>query len=341
MRRRGFLGALAASSLMLGLPKAGLAADQSDEFDPAISTRAPALRVLLGHGQAQPAADGFVFNGRPYRGSFAPQPDGTIVSTVGLEEYLYSVVPKEMSPSWPAAALQAQAICARTYVLQRSNPRRTYDLVPSEADQVYSGMATESAAGRAAVDATAANVLRFEDQFAEVLYSSCCGGRTEASSDAWGGAVFPYLQSVACPYCTASPDYRWQRELALADVAQAFDRELAPFGAIRGIAISQTDTSGRARTVELIAERGSALVKGSAFRARVGSRVIRSLLITRVSAPPGVDPAQAPERVLIEGGGLGHGVGLCQWGARGMALAGAMARDILQLYFPGTHIGSS
>jgi len=341
-RSRFLAGAIALPCVTLSLPKGALA--EQEEYDPAVSAPTAALRVLLGKGDASPSPDGFTFNGRHYRGTFTRTTDGAIVSTVPLEEYLYSVVPREMSPSWPAAALQAQAICGRTYVLQRSNPRRNYDLVPSELDQVYGGIASESASARAAVDATAGQVLRYGDRFAEVLYSSCCGGRTEASSDAWGGAPFPYLQSVVCPYCTDSPDYRWQREVPLQSLAQLFADELAPFGALRGVRIGETDESGRAKTIELVAERGSAFVKGSSFRLRVGTRIVRSLLITKLEASatrsPTPDPAQAGQTVAIEGGGLGHGVGLCQWGARGMALDGRSARDIVSLYFPGTSIGN-
>ncbi len=246
---------------------------------------------------------------------------------------MYSVVPREMTSSWPASALQAQAICARTYVLQRSNPRRDYDVVPSELDQVYGGIASESPAARVAVDETAGQVLQYGTQFAQIMYSSCCGGHTEASADAWGGTPFAYLGGVVCPYCVASPEYRWQREVDRSSIETAFAQELAPYGALQTVRISQNDGSGRARTVELAGDRGSAFVRGSAFRIRVGARVIPSLLITKMEPS-----AQAPDRIAIEGGGLGHGVGLCQWGARGYALAGGSCRDILSLYFPGTQI---
>jgi stage II sporulation protein D len=309
-------------------------AQTDDESDPATSARSPELRVLLGMGDAAPGtADGFTFEGRPYRGRFERIESGEVVSTVGLEEYLYSVVPHEMSPSWPAAALQAQAVCARTYVLARSNPRRPYDVVPSELDQVYAGMAAESPSGRAAVDASAGSVLRYGAAFAQMMYSSCCGGHTEASSDAWGGAPFPYLASVPCTTCTPSPYYRWSRELDLGAVAAAFAQELAPYGALRALQLGPRDPSGRSRSLELVAERGSTFVKGSTFRLRVGSRVLPSLLIAKMQAS-----TEAPERIAIEGGGLGHGVGLCQWGARGMALQGASVPEILNFYFPGTEI---
>lgn len=320
--------------LTMALAFASGAAARADDFDPAVSARSAELRVLLGPGDARPQAQGgFTFDGRSYRGSFTRLQNGTIVNTLRLEEYLYSVVPHEMTASWPSAALQAQAVCARTYVLQRSDPRRDYDVVPSQIDQVYSGIAEESAAGRAAVDATAGFVLRFGAQFAQAMYSSCCGGHTESATDAWGGIAVPYLSGVVCSTCTQSPYYRWTRELELSEVARAFPDELAPFGALTAVILGPADPSGRIRNVELQGERGSAFIKGSAFRLRIGTRVLPSLLISKITPA-----AQATERIVIEGAGLGHGVGLCQWGARGLALTGTSYSDILRFYFPGIEI---
>ncbi len=328
--RRGTFIALAAATA--AYPRK--ARTQTDA-DPASGSAAPALRVLLGRGDAtpDPGGNGFSFNGRAYRGSFTREPDGSVVNVVDLEQYLYAVVPHEMPPSWPPAALQAQAICARTYVLQRSNPRRAYDVVPSEADQVYGGMAAESPAGRFAVDATAGQVMRFDNGYASIAYSSCCGGHTEASADAWGGAFFPYLAGIVCPYCMQSPNYRWTATVALQDIAQRFGQQLAAAGTLQSVRVVDLDASGRARTFELMADRGSTVVKGSAFRLGLGPRVVRSLLIT------GLRSDASSQSVVIDGGGLGHGVGMCQWGARGMAQAGRNARDVLAFYFPGTEIG--
>ena len=310
---------------MLGaLPLLSVRAARAQSYaDPAMWSRRPALRVLLGRGN---------FDGRSYRGTFQRLEDGQIVNVVDLEEYLYSVVSREMSPRWPAAALEVQSICARTYVLQRSDPRRPYDLVPSELDQIYDGIAGETPASIAAVNATSAKVMKFGGAFARVAYSSCCGGHTEGSSDAWGGAAFPYLDGVVCTTCAASPNYRWTTMIALDSVATRFSLELAPFGALSDVRLTERDASGRARAFELVAERGSAIVAGSAFRRGLGSRVLPSLLVTKVQRSVN-EPV-----ISIEGGGLGHGVGLCQWGARGMALDGRAALDILAFYFPGATV---
>lgn len=303
---------------------------QSDS-DPAMASASPALRVLLGPGEVTPAQSGFLFNGQLYRGTFARLDDGSIVDVIGIEEYLYSVVGREMSARWPPAALEAQAISARTYVLQRSNPRRSYDLVPSEIDQVYQGVSGETPAARAAVNASMAQVLRFGNEYATVAYSSCCGGHTEASADAWGGTPLPYLAGVACGYCTDSPNYHWSASLQLQDVAARFSAQVAQAGDLRNVRVAGIDASGRARAFELVGDRGRTVVRGSAFRVAVGARLLRSLLITHLQ----LDNAEA---IALEGAGLGHGVGMCQWGARGLALTGRTAREILALYFPGTSV---
>jgi stage II sporulation protein D len=314
VRRSAFLVLGALPSLCARAARA-----QSDA-DPASWSRQPALRVLLGRGN---------FDARMYRGTLQRLDDGQVVNVVNLEAYLYSVVSREMSPRWPPAALEVQSISARTYVLQRSDPRRPYDLIPSELDQTYNGIAGETPASIAAANATRGQVLKFADAFARVAYSSCCGGHTEASSDAWGGAPFPYLQGVVCTACSASPNYRWTTMLALDAIAGRFLPELAPLGALRDVRVTDRDSSGRARAFELIAEHGSTVVAGSAFRRGLGTRVLPSLLVTKL------ERSLEGEEISIEGGGLGHGVGLCQWGARGMALEGRTASEILRFYFPG------
>lgn len=305
---------------------------QSDA-DPAVASHRQALRVLLGSGDASPiSADSFTFDGRVYRGSFQRDDGGAVVNVVDLEQYLYSVVSREMPASWPAAALAAQSICARTYVLARSDPRRDYDLVPSELDQVYNGISGETPGATAAVDATSGQVLAYGPQFASMAYSSCCGGHTESSADAWGNVPIPYLFGVVCPWCTDSPNYRWTRTLALDIVAQSTASLTPVLGRLQDVQVASRDPSGRARAFELVTDQGSATIGGSAFRRAVGSRVLPSLLVTSVTRTPD------GTGVAVDGGGLGHGVGLCQWGARGMANAGHTAQDIMGFYFPGTEL---
>jgi stage II sporulation protein D len=329
MRRAAFL-MLGALPLM---PARNVGA-QSDA-DPSSSSLKPALRVLLGSGEAVPvSADLFTFDGRAYRGTFQRLDDGRIVNLVGLEEYLYSVVSREMSARWPPRALAVQSICARTYVLQRSDPRRQYDLIPSELDQIYDGTAGETPAGTAAVNATAGQVLKYGNAFALVAYSSCCGGHTESSSDAWGASPIQYLQGVVCTSCSDSPNYRWTTTLRVEQIAGRLSSQLAPLGDLQDVRIAARDSSGRARAFELVTQRGSTFVQGGVFRRAVGVRVLPSLLVTRLER--GANPGE----MHIEGNGLGHGVGVCQWGARGLALEARAPSEILAYYLPGAAVAN-
>jgi stage II sporulation protein D len=250
-----------------------------------------------------------------------------------VETYLYGVVPIEASPSWPPAALEAQAIVARTYALAKRDLSKPYDLTATDADQRYGGAAAAHPSTTAAVDATRGKTLQYLGGPATVFYSACCGGHTADAALFWGHSTLPYLRGVADPYCTACPDYRWQRTLpgpraqaGLADRlhAVAVDAVLAP-----------PDATGRPPLVTFrSADGGSADVTVSDLRRRWGADVVRSLWLQRIA----FDATQAAGSVAIEGSGRGHGVGLCQWGARGMALAGADAFAILGQYFPGTAV---
>ncbi|MDP9017252.1 MAG: SpoIID/LytB domain-containing protein [Candidatus Eremiobacteraeota bacterium] len=353
IRRRAFLfGTLAAASLS-GVP--ALATGGLDDPSPSPSPGGPfpqpnsnvqPIRVLLGRGIASQIDDqSFTFGSRSYRGTFSTTSDGQIINTVPLESYLYSVVPMESPRTWPDQTLQAQAIVARTFALARSNPKRAYDVVASERDQAYGGLHSEYAESTAAVNATAGQVLRYNGALASVSYMSCCGGHTEDPADAWqGGADLPYLRGVTCTFCTDSPDYRWVRDIPLTSLVNAFSAQMASVGTLQSIGITAADGSGRAKSLRLTGNSGSAEITGADFRRALGPSVVKSLLIRAIrvnsssadSLAP--NPSQAAGTITIEGQGRGHGVGLCQWGSRGLASAGRTAREILSFYFPGIEL---
>jgi stage II sporulation protein D len=258
--------------------------------------------------------------------------DSSIVA-LDIEKYLYGVVPLESPPSWPAAALEAQAIVARTYALQKRTLSRPYDVLATDADQRYGGVAAEHPASSAAVDATRGQTLVYLGGPASVFYSSCCGGHSADADEMWGHAGLPYLRGVDDPYCTASPDYRWQRTLPLDRVRAALADGLA--GAPSAAELDDPDDSGRPRTVTFRGDNGPALALSvSEVRRRFGPDTVRSLWLREID----IDHTQAVPLVVIEGSGRGHGVGLCQWGARGMALSGAGVSAILAHFFPGTAV---
>jgi stage II sporulation protein D len=307
-----------------------------DVWDPL----SPQIRVLVSsdaRGETpQVYPDGtFGFGGKRWRGapSTVGMPGGklALVTTIDVDQYLQGVVPLESPPSWPAAALEAQAIVARTFALGRRSLSRPYDVQANDSDQHWGGVEAEHPASTAAVAATRGRTLSYAGGPASAFYSSCCGGHTADSGSAWGGVALPYLRGVADPYCTPAPDYRWTRSVPL-------DRALAAFGArtggtLVGTALGEPDPSGRPRTVSLLGT-AEATIPVAEFRRALGSDLVRSLWLRSVR----IDTAQAAPRLVIEGSGHGHGVGLCQWGARFFASAGGSAAAILAFYFPGTSV---
>lgn len=257
--------------------------------------------------------------------------DGSI-ATLDLETYLCGVVPIEMPASWPAAALQSQAIVARTYAFQKRTLSRAYDVLATDADQRYGGPQAERPASNAAVLATRGLTLTFDRGPAAVFYSACCGGHTADANEMWGHAGLSYLRGVDDPNCTAAPDYRWRTSVPM-EHARAVLADRVP-GALGDIGLSEPDDSGRPHNALFRTDAGTIALPVSDVRRRFGASVVRSLWLTRIN----VDSTQAAPFVAIEGSGRGHGVGLCQWGARGMAMIGADAPLILSHYFPGTAV---
>jgi stage II sporulation protein D len=295
------------------------------------------MRVLIcadRGGETPQLADGdiFTFAGRRWRGSPSivalPGNHFGVVATVDIEGYLYGVLPIEASPGWPPSALAAQAIVARTFALGRRTLSRPYDVVVSQSDQRFGGIEAEFPATNAAVDATRAAVLTFEGGDASVFYAACCGGHTADAADIWGHMALPYLRGVADPYCVAAPDYRWQRAIAIERVQAALAAHVS--GAITGFVVGPPDAAGRPLALDVLAGSQRATLSTIAFRSLIGVDTVRSTWIRDVKLEP--------PYVVIEGAGRGHGVGLCQWGARAMGMAGRPAADILAFYFPGTRI---
>ena len=152
------------------------------------------------------------FDGRAYHGTLSLRGGRgvSVVNGLSLDTYLRGVVPSESPSHWPLAALEAQAVAARSYAVYQLRPASWYDLLPTTSDQVYGGVRAESPRSDQAVYATLGQVLMYGGHVARTYYSSSSGGRTEAVQDAWpGSAPLPYLRSVPDPYDTYSPHHDW------------------------------------------------------------------------------------------------------------------------------------
>ncbi len=158
-----------------------------------------------------PSARHFLTLGSPYRGKFLVDVvDGRLraIDIVGLEQYLWGVVPSEMPSSWAPEALKAQAVAARSYALATRAVGAPFDVYSDTRSQAYLGVSHEASSATAAVNATKGTVVLFSGKIATTFFSSTSGGQTESSAD-WTGTAVPYLVSVPDPYDTLSPYHDW------------------------------------------------------------------------------------------------------------------------------------
>ena len=310
---------------------------------PPAQSLSESVRVLLASGgglDPRPLSGGtFEYEGKVYPGTYAivslPSGNRGLVTTVDLEAYVCGVVPIEAGRGWPAAALQAQAIAARTYALTRRSARRMYDVVAGSGDQNYGGASAQSPDTNAAVAATAGQILAYGDTLATVFYTSSCGGHTADAQSQWANVTLPYLRGVADPYCASAPGYRWRSTMPADAFFRALGPKFAQLGLVQAIAVAQTDDAGRATMLTVTGSAGSAAASLFDLRRALGGGM-PSPFVLSVELQPGA--TQAAAMIAIEGAGRGHGVGMCQWGARGMAMQGHSADEILAFYFPGTII---
>jgi len=272
----------------------------------------PDLAIVVG-GQTKvlPAPLAFVpgkgspllLDGKGYRGELQATvvPKGLktalqVIDVVALDAYLLGVVPGEMPKNWPVAALQAQAVAARSYALASIVKNKPFDLYPDQRSQMYYGVGWESPATTAAVKATRGEILTYGGKVATTYYYSSSGGRTASSEDVFG-VITPYLQSRADPWDALSPYHRWTpRTFTAASLGRAFGLP-SPVVDIETV----PTLSGRPASVTLVEKSGvRILLRAADVRARLGLRSTAFRLgVMRVAPPPAVTGAGSP--VVVSG----------------------------------------
>lgn len=285
-----------------------------------------ARRVLV-QGARAVRVDNGVYFGRIEIGSDPANSERLfVVNRLPLRTYLLGVVGSEMAASWPQEALKAQAVAARTYAMRRRADnrarRRPYDLSATILSQVYRGAERIGPRVIEAVRATWGEVLGYEHGLVDAVFHSTCGGTTKSSKSAFGGDL-PYLVARPCAWCRGSPTYRWIKEFARNEASERLREAGLIGGELRGLSRSEKDPTVRAeaKTTRALAPK--------AVRQALGSTDVPSdRFVVRTDE----------ERVIVKGRGFGHGVGMCQWGARGQALAGRSYREILAHYYPNARI---
>jgi stage II sporulation protein D len=200
------------------------------------------------------------------------------VNSVGLEQYLYGVVAAEMPASWPAEALKAQAVVARSYALRSLRPGEPYDVFADVRSQVYRGVLAETPATIDAVRATRAGVVTVGGAIAQTFFFSTSGGRTATNEEAFGGAPISYLRSVDDPYDDLSPYHSWTARFT--ERAAARRLRSVTLGTFRGLKVASRTASGRAETVTVRGSEGDQTVSAATIRTLLE---LRSVWITRIA----------------------------------------------------------
>ena len=294
------------------------------------ATVAGALRIY-----ATGAGTPLVFAGkRWYRGMLELRPGKgggvTAVNHVDVENYLYGVVPSEMSASWPAAALQSQAVAARSYALASTSKHasRGYDVCDTDECQVYTGAAAENTNSNKAVDATRGVVLTKNGKVLAAYFHSSSGGYTENSEDVWVQKL-GHIRAVP-DYDQNSPHYTWYKNVPTATLESRLASRGVRVGSLKAINPLSRSYSGRVREVQVVGAAGSRKISGETLRLAAG------LNSTLFNLAPRGGADGAPAEFAFAGRGWGHGLGLSQWGARRLSEAGYGYQQILAHYYPGS-----
>jgi stage II sporulation protein D len=257
---------------------------------------------------------------------YAKQGQLLAVNHLPLREYLISNVGSEMHPKWEKEALKAQAVASRSYALyMKNNPRNPlYDVESTINDQVYLGDIVKSPSLIQAIDSTDGEYLSEKELPMKAFYHSRCGGHTSGPENMWANSNKVYRSpQIPCPYCQENP-FKWQwnitreefmRKLNLPEKENPFlallPLDRSSFGRLMKLKV-QTRVASRELTAEqLRALLGFEKLKSNAFQWQMNLK-----------------------QIGFSGIGLGHGVGLCQWGAKYFAQKGKSYRMILSHYYP-------
>ena len=293
------------------------------------------------------ATDKSGLNKACYNGEFIVTANGNklnAINVIDIEDYLRGVVPYEIGKLDESKfeALKAQAVAARTYAYKHFGSRvaQGFDVYADTRDQVYKGLHSATELTDKAVRETDGVVMTYNGEFITAYYHSTCGGETEGVVT-WGRPDHPYLKNKpdlrpdGTPWCRESSYTEWTREFTedeLRDLFQINAKEakanVPSFSSIKSMHIQDTLKSGRIHTLVIETNNGSFTAKADKIRwlFKRGGTILPSSFF-RIH--------KNGNEWILKGKGFGHGVGLCQMGARARAQAGQSYIQILTHYYPG------
>lgn len=270
-----------------------------------------------------------------YRGKIEVKPGKrglSVVNIVDLEDYVRGVLPSEMPSSFNIEALKAQAVAARTYAWMNRGRHRSlgYDLCDSTDCQVYLGALNEKASTSKAVAETEGLVIVYDGELIWAQYCSDCGGTTQDGGKPYLGSVSDAPVGGGADYCDRYGHF-WAKSWSLQEFEKLLAKSYPKLKGIKSVSVTGTDSSNRVDEVKIDAESGKFSISGTNLRKLLGNTVIKSTIFT---------VKLADEKVTFDGRGFGHGVGLCQFGANGLASApnNYTFEEILKHYYSGVEI---
>jgi len=272
-------------------------------------------------------------NGIPYRGDIELHSVVgviNVINVISMNDYLKGVVPCETPATWPIEALKAQAVAARTYCYSRissGGQDSLYALDATVRSQVYKGFSAEKPESSRAVDETDDVIIMDNNKPIIAYFHSTCGGATIGNNYVWSGAKLDYLKGIKCGYCGSSPHFAWEQKLTLDEITQTIGTKYKNIDKITKVSFIKKEN--RVTEVRISYGNGSMRMNGNDFRLMFQPQVIKSLYFTAEKNGQGL---------LLKGHGYGHGVGMCQWGAKGMAESGYEYKDILSHYYNSIRI---
>jgi stage II sporulation protein D len=293
------------------------------------------------------ATDKAGLNKACYNGEFIVTANGNklnAINVIDIEDYLRGVVPYEIGKLDESKfeALKAQAVAARTYAYKHFGSRvaQGFDVYADTRDQVYKGLHSATALTDKAVRETDGVVMTYNGEFITAYYHSTCGGETEGVVT-WGRPDHPYLKNKpdlrpdGTPWCRESNYTEWTREFTEDELRDLFQinakdakANVPSFSSIKSMRIQDTLKSGRIHTLVIETNNGSFTAKADKIRwlFKRGGTILPSSFF-RIH--------KNGNEWILKGKGFGHGVGLCQMGARARAQAGQSYIQILTHYYPG------
>ncbi len=281
-----------------------------------------------------PRREFILVEGKPYRGVVEIDADGRgllVINELGLEDYVAGIINSEISSSWHMEVLKAQSVIARTYAMYQKRKREhlPYHLTATNMHQLYSGAHREDERVLRAVSSTRGEVLFYRGEPVLAVYHSNAGGITEYASEVWA-KDYPYLRPVKSKYDSLAPNYRWEAYLKATTIEEALQRAGYDITVPVAISIKKRTSTGRVKQLLIRDAYGRKVVlKGEKLRRLLGYGIVKSTLFS---------VKKRGRFFIFRGRGSGHGVGLSQWGARGMAERGYSYKEILRHYYPGTRI---